>query len=84
MRLLSEGRVVFSREEAQKELGVGRRAFLDAAERQQRRKLLISPRGGFYVIVPPPPSILDGGHRRLSGISTGSCITRTTHITSVF
>lgn len=53
MRLLSEGRVVFSREEAQKELGVGRRAFLDAAERQQRRKLLISPRSGFYVIVPP-------------------------------
>ena len=51
--LLSEGQVVFSREDAQKELGVSRRAFLDAAERQQRRKHLISPRHGFYVIVPP-------------------------------
>jgi len=53
MRLLSEGRMVFSREDAQKELGTSRRAFLDAAERQQQRKHLISPRRGFYVIVPP-------------------------------
>lgn len=51
--LLSKGRVVFSREEAQKDLGVSRGALLDAAERQQRKKLLISPRRGFYVIVPP-------------------------------
>ena len=52
-RLLSEGRVVFSREDALKELGISRGALLDAAERQQRRKHLISPRRGFYVIVPP-------------------------------
>jgi predicted transcriptional regulator of viral defense system len=52
-RLLSTGRVVFSREEAQKALGVNPGAFLDAAERQQRKQHLISPRRGFYVIVPP-------------------------------
>lgn len=52
-RLLSEGRVVFSREEAQEALGISKGAFLDAAEKQQRRKTLISPRSGFYVIVPP-------------------------------
>ena len=51
--LLSEGRVAFSREEAQKALGIGRRAFLDAAERQQYRKRLLRPRHGFYTIVPP-------------------------------
>lgn len=52
-RLLSEGRAIFSREEAQRALGISRRALLDAAERQQRRGLLIRPRSGFYVIVPP-------------------------------
>lgn len=52
-RLLSEGRVVFSREEAQKALAINRGALLDAAERLQRREVLISPRRGFYVIVPP-------------------------------
>jgi predicted transcriptional regulator of viral defense system len=52
-RLLSEGRVVFSREEAQKVLAINSGALLDAAERLQRRKALISPRRGFYVIVPP-------------------------------
>ena len=52
-QLLSEGRLVFSREEAQRALGIGSGAWLDAAERQQRRKALISPRRGFYVIVPP-------------------------------
>lgn len=52
-RLLSEGRVVFSREEAQTALGVNSGALLDAAERLQRRKTLISPRRGFYVVVPP-------------------------------
>jgi predicted transcriptional regulator of viral defense system len=52
-RLLSAGRVVFSKEEAQKALGVSPGAFLDAAERQQRKHHLISPRRGFYVIVPP-------------------------------
>ncbi len=52
-RLLSDGRAVFSREEAQQALAMSRRAFLDAAERQQRRGHLIHPRRGFYVIVPP-------------------------------
>jgi predicted transcriptional regulator of viral defense system len=51
--LLSAGRVVFSRDEAQAALGVSHGALLDAAERQQRRQHLISPRRGFYVIVPP-------------------------------
>ena len=51
--LLSTGRVVFSREEAQEALGVNPGAFLDAAERQQHKQHLISPRRGFYVIVPP-------------------------------
>jgi predicted transcriptional regulator of viral defense system len=52
-RLLSTGRVVFSRDEAQKALGVSQGALLDAAERQQRKQHLVSPRRGFYVIVPP-------------------------------
>lgn len=51
--LLSEGRMVFSADEAVQALGVGRGAFLDAAERLQRRKHLIRPRHGFYVVVPP-------------------------------
>lgn len=52
-RLLAEGRVVFTRPEAQTELGTSTGAFLDAAERQQKHGHLISPRRGFYVIVPP-------------------------------
>lgn len=51
--LLSAGRIVFEREEAEKKLGIGQGAFLDAAERLQKRKSLISPRRGFYVIVAP-------------------------------
>ena len=51
--LLSAGRIVFDRDEAMGEIGVGHGAFLDAAERLQRRGHLISPRRGFYVIVPP-------------------------------
>lgn len=51
--LLSAGRVVFTRDEAQKSLGASAGAFLDAAERQQRKHHLVSPRQGFYVIVPP-------------------------------
>lgn len=62
--LLAEGRATFDAEEAQAALGVGRGAFLDAAERLQRRKALMRPRQGFYVAVPqqfaswgaPPPS----------------------------
>ena len=52
-RLLSTGRMVFSREEARHALGVSSGALLDAAERQQRKQNLVSPRRGFYVIVPP-------------------------------
>ncbi|MBB4020110.1 MULTISPECIES: type IV toxin-antitoxin system AbiEi family antitoxin domain-containing protein [Alphaproteobacteria] len=51
--LLSAGRTVFTAEEAEAALGVGRGAFLDAAERLQRRKALLNPRQGFYVVVPP-------------------------------
>ena len=51
--LLSAGRTVFTAEEAEQALGVGRGAFLDAAERLQRRNVLLHPRQGFYVVVPP-------------------------------
>ena len=51
--LLSSGRTVFTATEAEQALGVGRGAFLDAAERLQRRKALLNPRRGFYVVVPP-------------------------------
>jgi predicted transcriptional regulator of viral defense system len=52
-RLLSQGRLAFTREQACKDLGIGEGAFLDAAERQQRQGALIAPRRGFYVIVSP-------------------------------
>ncbi len=51
--LLSAGRTVFTAEEAEQALGVGRGAFLDAAERLQHREALLNPRQGFYVVVPP-------------------------------
>ena len=51
--LLSAGRTVFTAKEAERVLGVGRGAFLDAAERLQRRQALLNPRRGFYVVVPP-------------------------------
>ena len=51
--LLSAGRTVFTAAEAEQALGVGRGAFLDAAERLQRREALLNPRQGFYVVVPP-------------------------------
>ncbi len=51
--LLSEGRTVFTAEEAEQALGVGHGAFLDAAERLQRRRALLNPRQGFYIVVPP-------------------------------
>ena len=50
---MASGRIVFTRDQALRELGLGRRAFLDAAERLQRKGQLASPRQGFYVIVPP-------------------------------
>ena len=52
-QLLSEGRSVFTAAEAENELGVGHRSFLDAAERLQRSRKLLAPRQGFYVVVPP-------------------------------
>src|SRR5271163_4780074 len=51
--LLAAGRLVFSRDEAQAALGIGRGAFLDAAEKLQKRDRLLNLRQGFYVIVPP-------------------------------
>jgi predicted transcriptional regulator of viral defense system len=51
--LLSAGQVVFTSKQAEQALGLGRGAFLDAAERLQRRKALIRPRQGLYVAVPP-------------------------------
>ena len=52
-RLLSCGRTVFTAEEAERALGIGHGAFLDAAERLQRREALLNLRQGFYVVVPP-------------------------------
>lgn len=62
--LLSAGQVVFTSKQAEQALGMGRGAFLDAAERLQRRNALIRLRQGLYVAVPlqfaswgaPPPS----------------------------
>ena len=51
--LLSAGQVVFTAEEAERALGIGHGAFLDAAERLQRREAVLNPRQGFYVSVPP-------------------------------
>jgi predicted transcriptional regulator of viral defense system len=51
--LLSDGRAVFTRDEAVAALHVTPRGFLKAAERQQSRKSLLNPRHGFYVVVPP-------------------------------
>jgi predicted transcriptional regulator of viral defense system len=51
--LLAAGRLIFSRDEALAALGIGRGAFLDAAEKLQKRGQLLNPRQGFYVIVPP-------------------------------
>lgn len=56
--LLAKGRGVFSADEALKEIGISRGAFLDAAERLQKRGQLIRPRRGFYVVVPPQHSVM--------------------------
>lgn len=64
IRLQTEGRVSFTRDEATAALGLTLPAFLKAAERLQKKRLLFSPRHGFYVVVPaqylpwgaPPPS----------------------------
>ena len=51
--LLASGRIVFTRDEAARELGISTGAVLDAAERLQRRRSLLRLRQGFYVVVPP-------------------------------
>ena len=56
--LLSEGRVVFSADEAEMALGIGRGAFLDAAERLQRSEHLVRLRRSLYLVVPPQYAIL--------------------------
>jgi predicted transcriptional regulator of viral defense system len=50
---LAAGHLVFSREEAQTALRIGKGALLDAAEKLQKRGQLLNLRRGFYVIVPP-------------------------------
>ena len=78
--LLSAGRTVFTAEEAEQALCVGRGAFLDAAERLQRREALLNPRRGFYVVVPPQYG--SGGDRHRPGTSTRSCAMKAKPITS--
>lgn len=51
--LLSQGQIVFTDEQAQQALQIGKGALLDAVQKQKRRNTLITPRRGFYVIVPP-------------------------------
>ena len=51
--LLSAGQVVFTAKEAERALGIGHGAFLDAAERLQRREAVLNLRQGFYIVVPP-------------------------------
>ncbi len=61
---IARGKTVFTDQEATEALGIGRGAFLDAAERLKKRGLLFTPRRGFYLPVPqeyiafgaPPPS----------------------------
>jgi predicted transcriptional regulator of viral defense system len=64
-RLLSQGLLTLAPQRAEKDLGISRRAFIDAATKQCKKGNLIMPRRGFYVIVPPqylalgapPPSL---------------------------
>ena len=58
--LLSTGQTDFTAREAERALGIGHGAFLDAAERLQRRKALLSPRQGFYVRCAAAIRILGG------------------------
>lgn len=63
--LLSRGQLTLTPEQAEKDLAISRRAFIDAATKQRKKGNLIMPRRGFYVIVPPqylalgtpPPSL---------------------------
>lgn len=51
--LLATGRVAFTREEAEKELGISRTSLLKSARRLKKQGKLYSPRSGYYVVVPP-------------------------------
>jgi len=74
-RLLSQGQLTLTPEQAEKDLSISRRAFIDAAAKQQKKGNLIMPRRGFYVIVPPqylalgapPPSLFIDNMMRHEG-----------------
>jgi len=51
--LLAEGKIVFSRAEAQRELGISQLSLQKSARRLKQQGKLCSPRSGYYVIVPP-------------------------------
>ena len=51
--LLASGRVTFTRDDVQSQIGLSNAAFHNTAARLQKQKKLLSPRHGFYVIVPP-------------------------------
>jgi predicted transcriptional regulator of viral defense system len=53
LRLLSIGRLTFSKDEVSSLLGMSPSAFEDASQRAINRGRLLRPRRGFYVIVPP-------------------------------
>jgi len=53
LRLLSVGRLTFSKDEVPSLLGMSPSAFEDASLRAINRGRLLRPRRGFYVIVPP-------------------------------
>ncbi|MGB3335855.1 MAG: type IV toxin-antitoxin system AbiEi family antitoxin [Devosia sp.] len=53
LRLLSIGRLTFSKDEVPSLLGMSLSAFEDASQRATNRGRLLRPRRGFYVVVPP-------------------------------
>ena len=68
LRLLSVGRLTFSKREVPELFGMDLGAFEDASQRAIGRGLLLHPRRGFYVVVspqqkvcgaPPPAEIID-------------------------
>ena len=80
--LLTSGRTVFTAEEAERGLGVGRGAFLDAADRLQRRKALLSPRSGDSMSS-SRRSMRPGGRRYRPGTSKRPCAARVSPNASV-
>ena len=53
LRLLSIGRLTFSKDEVSSLLGMSPSAFEDASQRAISRGRLLRPRRGFYVVIPP-------------------------------